>query len=58
MCSQSEQPALRGRVMSIGSFIYDALPGRVVFAAGSSRSQLAAEVDRLDVHRLLLIATV
>jgi maleylacetate reductase len=44
--------------MSIGSFIYDALPGRVVFAAGSSRSQLAAEVDRLDVHRLLLIATV
>ena len=44
--------------MSIGSFIYDALPGRVVFAAGSSRELLAAEVDRLDVHRLLLIATV
>ena len=43
--------------MSIGSFIYDALPGRVVFAAGSSRELLAAEVDRLDVHRLLLIAT-
>ena len=44
--------------MSIGSFIYDALPGRVVFAAGASRDLLAAEVDRLGAQRLLLIATV
>lgn len=55
--SHSSQPALNGEGMSIGSFVYDALPGRVVFAAGAARHQLAAEVDRLEVRRLLLIAT-
>jgi maleylacetate reductase len=43
--------------MSIGSFTYDALPGRVVFAAGAARRELAGEVDRLGARRLLLIAT-
>jgi maleylacetate reductase len=44
--------------MTVRPFVYDALPGRVVFASGSSRTRLAEEVDRLGVHRLLLIATV
>lgn len=38
------------------SFVYDALPGRVVFGAGASRSQLAPELERLRVSRVLLIA--
>jgi alcohol dehydrogenase class IV len=42
----------------MSSFIYDPLPGRVVFGAGSSRRQLAAEVARLGPGRLLVIASV
>ncbi|MGF1646077.1 MAG: maleylacetate reductase [Kineosporiaceae bacterium] len=38
------------------SFTYDALPGRVVFGAGASRSALAAEVERLGATRVLVIA--
>jgi len=40
-------------------FAYDALPGRVVFGEGASRSRLAAEVDRLvgPDGRVLLVAT-
>ncbi len=37
------------------SFAYDAVPGRVVFGAGSRRS-LPAEVDTLGAHRVLVIA--
>ena len=37
-------------------FIYEALPGRVVFGAGASRQKLAGEVDRLGVQRILLVA--
>ncbi|MEM7341041.1 MAG: maleylacetate reductase [Actinomycetota bacterium] len=40
----------------IEPFTYDALPGRVVFGAGSRRS-IAAEVDRLGATRCLLIAS-
>ena len=36
-------------------FVYDALPGRVVFAAGG-RAQLADEVQRLGLRRVLLVA--
>ena len=36
-------------------FVYDALPGRVVFGVGTF-SQVAAEVERLGGHRILLIA--
>jgi alcohol dehydrogenase class IV len=40
-------------------FVYDALPGRVVFGAGASRTRLAGEVDRLvGAGKVLLIATV
>ena len=39
------------------SFIYDALPGRVVFGVGASRSLLRTEIERLNVRRVLLIAT-
>jgi alcohol dehydrogenase class IV len=39
-----------------GEFVYDALPGRVVFGAGSAREQLVAELDRLGAQRILLIA--
>ncbi len=38
------------------SFVYEALPGRVVFGAGASRKDLAGEVDRLGVERILLVA--
>ena len=38
------------------SFVYTSLPGRVVFGAGASRKELAAEVDRLGVRRILLVA--
>jgi maleylacetate reductase len=39
------------------SFTYEALPGRIVFASGASREKLAEEIDRLEVGRVLLIAT-
>jgi len=39
------------------SFVYDALPGRVVFGPGSSRNELAAEVRRLGAACVLLVAT-
>ena len=39
------------------AFTYEALPGRVVFGAGTSRDKLAGEVGRLDVERVLLVAT-
>jgi alcohol dehydrogenase class IV len=39
------------------NFTYDALPGRVIFGVGSSRTQLAAEIERLGLQRLLLIAS-
>lgn len=39
------------------SFVYSALPGRVVFGAGASRARLADEVDGLGAQRVLLIAT-
>lgn len=39
------------------SFVYEALPGRVVFGAGASREELAGEVDRLGMERILLVAT-
>jgi alcohol dehydrogenase class IV len=39
------------------NFTYDALPGRVIFGVGSSRTQLAAEIERMGLSRLLLIAS-
>jgi alcohol dehydrogenase class IV len=39
------------------SFIYAALPGRIVFGVGASREKLAGEVDRLGARRVLLVAT-
>jgi maleylacetate reductase len=37
-------------------FVYDALPGRVVFGPGTARTLLAGEAARLGVTRILLIA--
>ncbi len=37
-------------------FTYDAIPGRVVFGAGS-RERLAAELDVLDARRIMIIAS-
>jgi alcohol dehydrogenase class IV len=42
---------------NIESFVYDSLPGRVVFAAGASRRRLVGELDGLGVRRVLLIST-
>ena len=39
------------------NFVYEALPGRVVFGAGASREKLAPEVERLGARRVLLLAT-
>ena len=37
-------------------FVYEALPGRVVFGAGASRGKLTDEVDRIGAKRILLVA--
>ncbi|MEU6559353.1 maleylacetate reductase [Nocardia nova] len=39
------------------TFTYDALPGRVVFGAGTARTALRDEVDRLGAQAILLIAS-
>jgi maleylacetate reductase len=39
----------------VRDFTYDAVPGRVVFGAGSRRS-LSAELDRLGVRRVMVVA--
>lgn len=38
-------------------FVYDQLPSRVVFGPGAARNRLADELHRLDVHRVLLVAS-
>lgn len=38
-------------------FVYDALAARVVFGPGAARTQLAPEIERLGVSRVLLIAS-
>lgn len=38
-------------------FVYDALPARVVFGANTARTHLLQEVDSLDAHRVMVIAT-
>ena len=38
-------------------FRYESLPGRIVFGAGSARTELAGELDRLGARRVLLITT-
>lgn len=38
-------------------FIYQALPGRIVFGVGTARTRLADELRRLNVRRLLLIVS-
>lgn len=43
--------------MTVSSFTYDALAGRVVFGAGTARIALVAEVERLGGTRVLLIVT-
>jgi alcohol dehydrogenase class IV len=39
------------------AFVYDGLPGRVVFGAGATRTRLLAELDLLGAQRILLLAT-
>ena len=39
-------------------FTYQVLPGRIVFGAGTARTRLAAEVERLELERLLLVVSV
>ncbi|MDN5749559.1 MAG: iron-containing alcohol dehydrogenase, partial [Pseudonocardia sp.] len=43
--------------MGVHAFSYDALPGRIVFGAGTARTELRSEVERLGASRLLLIAS-
>lgn len=43
--------------VGLHQFSYEALPGRVVFGAGTARTALAAELDRLEASRILLVAT-
>lgn len=39
------------------TFVYEALPGRVVFGPGAARRSLVDEVDRLGASRVLVVAT-
>ena len=51
-------PATRGsrlRVEAVRAFVYEALPGRVVFGVGAFM-RAVEELDRLDAQRVLLIA--
>ncbi len=41
----------------MAGFSYNALPGRIVFGAGASRTRLADELDGLGLRRALLLAT-
>jgi len=41
---------------AVSQFTYDALPGRVVFGAGSARARLAEELDALGAERIVLVA--
>jgi maleylacetate reductase len=41
----------------VPDFTYEALPTRIVFGAGAARTEIAAEVGRLGVTRLLLVAS-
>ena len=41
----------------VNPFVYEALPARVVFGSGVAHTRLADEVARLDVTRVLLIAS-
>jgi maleylacetate reductase len=47
----------RSETQAIAPFAYDALPGRVVFGAGSSRSELAGELERAGMARILVVAS-
>ncbi|MFE5286775.1 maleylacetate reductase [Nocardia sp. NPDC056611] len=38
------------------AFVYDALPGRVVFGSGTARTALAGELDRFAATRVLLVS--
>ncbi len=38
-------------------FVYEALPGRIVFGVGTSRSELSVEIERLRVARILLLTS-
>ena len=38
-------------------FSYDQLPARVVFGPGAARNRLAGELERLEVRRVLLVAS-
>ena len=40
---------------AVAAFSYTALPGRVVFGAGCSRRELAAELQQLGAQRVLLV---
>ncbi|PKV97666.1 maleylacetate reductase [Amycolatopsis echigonensis] len=40
----------------MAAFVYDTLPGRVVFGAGAARTQLAAEAEALGAKRILVVA--
>jgi maleylacetate reductase len=40
----------------VDTFVYQPLPGRIVFGAGASRIHLAPELERLGARRALLIA--
>jgi alcohol dehydrogenase class IV len=42
---------------AVDFFTYDALPARIVFGRGTARTRLADEVGRLEVTRVLLIAS-
>ncbi|HWI71927.1 MAG TPA: maleylacetate reductase [Baekduia sp.] len=42
-------------MLRIGDFVYDALPGRIVFGSGAARTRLRDELDAVGAKRVLLV---
>jgi maleylacetate reductase len=63
--AEEDDPSVGARSLAPGQetdvadqrFVYDALPGRVVFGVGSARTELAGELDRLAAARALLVCS-
>src|SRR5262245_56209499 len=56
MSTPRSRPSIRAEQTAMQRFVYESLPSRVVFGAGSLDS-LPAELDRLGCKRALLLAT-
>src|SRR5215470_13888997 len=56
MSTPKSHPSMRAEAPVVPSFVYESLPGRIVFGVGSL-DRLTAELDRLGCRRALVVAT-